>query len=99
MHNAVVQTRERSYYADGELKDYIFFGSALKYVALPSNVEVIPEGAFASSMIEEVALPEGLHTVSAYAFYGCTKLAAFHGRPHSCRWVIVHLPNALRLKM
>ena len=70
---------ERSYYADGELKDYIFFGSALKYVALPSNVEVIPEGAFASSMIEEVALPEGLHTVSAYAFYGCTKLAAFHG--------------------
>lgn len=68
---------ERSYYAAGELPEYLFFETSLKRVSLPSNVVTLPAGLFASSSVERVSLPAGVVEISPYAFYGCSRLETF----------------------
>lgn len=61
----------------GVLPDYIFSGrGALRYVALPSNVTRISNGAFSGcASLEEVIIPESVTVVGNRAFESCTGIA------------------------
>lgn len=47
---------------------YQFYQSKLSKVTLPANIAVIPEGCYSSANLSTVEIPEGVTTVSAYAF-------------------------------
>lgn len=48
--------------------------SALKRVSFPSTLQNIGVQAFGNTALESVILPEGIHTISSYAFWNCQSL-------------------------
>lgn len=65
------------YSKDG--KDLVQYpvGKARYSFNVPSGTESIRNGAFAFSPLESVTLPEGLKTISSYAFSDCVALKSF----------------------
>lgn len=64
----------KNYYRAGEMPPYLFFGSKVKKVKLPANLEEIADGMFASSAVEEVEIGESVRRIGRYAFYGAGAL-------------------------
>lgn len=64
----------RTYFADGEMPEYMFFRSGLRSVVLPSNLRIIGEGCFAGSALTEISVPDGTVEIGGYAFYDSADL-------------------------
>lgn len=47
-----------------------FIGCRIQWLALPSSVVSVEEGAFCGNKLTLLELPEGLRTIGSYAFYG-----------------------------
>lgn len=58
------------------LPAYIFAGLKAGRLLLPESLKAIGDGAFLESTIGEVALPQGLDELGAYAFAQCRNLAS-----------------------
>lgn len=53
-----------------------FNGTEIKNLHLPSTINWIGEGAFASSSLNSVNIPEGVKEIPASAFHGCSELTS-----------------------
>ena len=55
--------------------DYIFFNAhEIKSITFHDNVKYIGEGAFCSTGIEQIILPNSVISIGGHAFYGCSNL-------------------------
>lgn len=75
----------KTLFNDTRLPAYIFFRSECRNIDLPDGLTIIEEGAFASSDLTSVKLPEGITEIGNYAFYGCQNLTS------------VTLPSSLKI--
>lgn len=57
-----------------ELPAYALFDMGLEQMALPSNLEIIGEGALAALPLTKIEIPATVRKIGDYAFYNCTKL-------------------------
>lgn len=74
----------RSYFPEATLSQYIFFRAGYDRILLPQNLKYIDKGAFSSSDISTIEIPEGVTDIADFAFYGCTRLQS------------ISLPSTLR---
>ena len=70
---ATVGYNDRSYTVTS-IENCAIQGKYFDYVTLPSTIVSIGDQAFASSTVHEIHLEEGLQTIGADAFMGCTVL-------------------------
>lgn len=56
------------------LPAYALFATGFRELILPATLIQIREGALAATLIEKIALPEGITAIGPYAFYGAAKL-------------------------
>lgn len=64
----------RSVYPAGQIPPFALFGSNLTHIDLPSSTERIGEGAFASTAITSMTIPESVTEIDNSAFAGCRYL-------------------------
>lgn len=53
---------------------YTFAGSPCRVMMLPSATKAVGDGAFTSSSLVHIAIPEGVTLIGDFAFSGCTRL-------------------------
>lgn len=64
----------RTLFSDNEIPEYTFFNLEVETLVLPASLKKVGAGAFASSHIASLVVPEGVESLGDYAFYGCNNL-------------------------
>lgn len=61
---------------DKDKKTIIQYLANESHIIIPDNIEVIGDGAFKGKKLTSIFIPNTVHTIGHYAFFGCKKLTS-----------------------